>query len=148
MSGRSRRECRAIVPGSEVAASQGNELFLNGKYAEAFPLLSAGFAARENASFSHPDELGVCALALGLLRGNKGDRSGALDAFAVALDVFQGSKNRELEGTTLNNVGGVYYDLGRYDEALNIVREDSSDSIEVALIRISIAAVFPSAVTH
>ncbi len=97
---------------------QGVTLFRAGEALSALPLLEAAFASRAGVSFSHPDELGKCALALGSLRSGISDSVGALEAFEVALRVFRGSDNRGLEGSTLNNMGLVYYAQGRYGEAL------------------------------
>jgi tetratricopeptide (TPR) repeat protein/CHAT domain-containing protein len=123
-----------IVPPASAAPSpqtddpvaqcaQGVKLFEDDKDAEALPLLEAGFANRNQAIFADPNDLGTCALVLGLSRKAKGDLTGALDAYSVALAVFQSTHNRKREGTTLNNIGRVYDDQGRYAEALNYLRQ-------------------------
>src|SRR5215217_7804816 len=48
--------------------------------AAALPLLEAGFLARERATFSNPDDLVLCALALGWLYDGMGESNRALDA--------------------------------------------------------------------
>ena len=88
--------------------AEGVQLYLDGRAAEAVPLLEAGFAGRDTAEFVDPDDLGLCALVLGLLLDNTGDPARALEAYAVALERFHASGNRQLEGTTLNNIGAVY----------------------------------------
>ena len=97
---------------------EGMELFRDGQNAEALPLLEAGFAGRESATFANPDDEGKCTLALGILRDNIGNRSGALEAYQVALNIFQVSGDREGEGITLNNIGLVYQAQGQYGLAL------------------------------
>ena len=98
--------------------AEGDRLFREGKATEALPLLEAGFAGREEATFDDPNSLGICALALGLLRDGAGDWDGALEAYGVALEAFQSTGNRGFEGATLNNIGTFYYTQGRYAEAL------------------------------
>ena len=98
--------------------AEGVELFFADEADAALPLLEAGFANRDNASFFLPRDLGRCTLALGFLRHNGGDRSGALDAYSVALEMFQQSREKWLEGLTLNNIGEIYYELGQLLEAL------------------------------
>ena len=108
----------STTDGSAAQCAEGVQLFLDGKVVEAFPLLEAGFAGRESATFANLDDEGICALALGKLHHGFGNRSAALQAYQVALDIFQASGNRELEGTTLNNIGVVYDSQGKYEEAL------------------------------
>ena len=48
--------------------AEGVQLFLNERTAESVPLLEAGFAGRERATFANLDYLGQCALALVLQR--------------------------------------------------------------------------------
>jgi tetratricopeptide (TPR) repeat protein len=103
--------------------AEGVKLFNNGQKAEALPLLEAGFAGRETATFATPDDEGICALALGLLRNETGDRSGALEAYRAALDIFQTSHNRELEGVTLYHIGWVYAQQRRNEEALTMYEQ-------------------------
>jgi CHAT domain-containing protein/uncharacterized protein HemY len=103
--------------------AEGVSLFEEGKDAEALPLLEAGFAAEELATFANPDDLGHCALALGQLRNDTGNRSGALEAYAVALEVFRRSGNRQVEGSTLTNIGLVYRNQGQYAEALEAYQQ-------------------------
>jgi tetratricopeptide (TPR) repeat protein len=103
---------------SAELCEEGVAMFRNGQHAEALPLLEAGFAGREAEEFADPDDLGMCALVLGRLRDNTGDRIGALEAYEVALRQFQNSDIRELEGITVNNMGLVYYNQGHYDDAL------------------------------
>jgi CHAT domain-containing protein/tetratricopeptide (TPR) repeat protein len=104
-------------PAAQCAA--GVQLFLDGKAAEALPLLEAGFAGREEATFGDPADLGQCALDLGALRNQTGDRTSALEAYAVALRAFRNSSDRRLEGITLNDIGGVYADQKRHAKALD-----------------------------
>jgi tetratricopeptide (TPR) repeat protein len=117
------------------------QLFLDGQASEALPLLEAGFAGRERVTFASLDDLGMCALALGGLRDDIGDPDGALGAYAVALEVFQTSKNHWFEGTTLNNIGLVYGSQGHYPEALEyyqqalaILREMGDRATEGAIL--------------
>ena len=76
---------------------EGVRLFLNDQVSEAMPLLEAGFAGRDSADFTDPDDLGACALVLGILRYNNGDLDGALEAYNVALDVYRSTGNRGFE---------------------------------------------------
>ena len=96
----------------------GLQLFSEGKAIEALPQLEASFTAREHATFANPEYEGICALVLGKLRDDFGNRSGALVAYQAALDIFQASGNRKLEGTTANNIGLVYDYQGKYEQAL------------------------------
>jgi len=108
----------AVQDNPAEQCADGVQFFLAGQIAEAQPLLEAGFAGRENAKFADHDDLGICALALGLLRTQTGEYSGALDAYAVAMNIFQASNNRAFEGTTLTNIGEVYRLQSRWAEAL------------------------------
>jgi len=103
--------------------AEGEQLFLAGRATEAAPLLEAGFAERRAAKFVTPDDLGRCALVLGMVRYHAGNRADALAAYAVALDVFLASGNRVFEGNTLYNIGAVYIAQGRYTEALVTLRQ-------------------------
>jgi CHAT domain-containing protein/tetratricopeptide (TPR) repeat protein len=98
--------------------AEGVQLYLDGDYTEALPLLEAGFIGRDQATFANPDDLGTCALILGRLRDDTGNPSGALEAYAVALEIFIGSGSRGFEGMTLNNIGAVHHAQGQYTEAL------------------------------
>jgi tetratricopeptide (TPR) repeat protein len=111
---------------------EGVRLFLDNSDAEALPLLEAGFADRENADFTDPDDLGLCALALGLLRDNTGNFEGALEAYTVSLDVFQSTGNKPYEGTTLNNIGAVYDAQGYFSEALEVYQRALSIRLEIS----------------
>jgi tetratricopeptide (TPR) repeat protein len=120
--------------------TKGVELFREGKHNEALPLLEAGFEGREDTTFDDPDDLGLCALALGRIYENFGDLDDTLNAYAVALAVFQESGNREWESITLTNIGNAYYDQARYDEALEhyqqaliIAREEGNQQLEADL---------------
>jgi tetratricopeptide (TPR) repeat protein len=108
---------------SVARCAKGVQLYLEGQLAEALPLLEAGFAGRKGATFPDPDDLGSCALALGYLREGTGHPNGALEAFAVALQGFQTSGNRRLEGLTLAGIARIYHTLGRYADALETQRQ-------------------------
>jgi len=119
--------CLLIMPNTYVFAQdkdpvtlciKGITLFFDDRPNEALPYLEAGFAGLENANFPDINDMGLCAVALGLLRDGKSDWSGALEAYAVALDVFSRTGERQFEGVTLNNIGVVYQKQGRYEEAL------------------------------
>ncbi len=121
--------------------AEGVQLFREGNAAEALPLLEAGFANREQATFANLYDLEMCALALGRLRNRSGNFSGALEAFQVALDLSRSEGNRAFEGTILSNIGLVYSDQGRYAEALevyqqalSIIREISNRAEEGAIL--------------
>jgi CHAT domain-containing protein/Tfp pilus assembly protein PilF len=111
-----------VAPQSHIDASaqcaEGVRLFRAGDARAAWPLLQAGFAARAGASFAQSEDLGVCALVLGLLRGGMSDYVGALEGFEVALTVFREHGNKGLEAIALNNLGEVYRLQGRPSEAL------------------------------
>ncbi|MGB0385473.1 MAG: tetratricopeptide repeat protein, partial [Ardenticatenaceae bacterium] len=106
------------LDGPAAQCAEGYRLFQESKAAEALPLLEAGFAARESATFADPNNEGLCALTLGELRDNTGNRSGALEAYQVALDIFKASGHRKFEGATLNGIGLVYNNQGQYELAL------------------------------
>ncbi len=111
--------------------TEGIQLFFAGQAAEALPLLEAGFAAREHATFAQPDNLGSCALALGLLREGTDDLTGALEAYVVAQEIFQASHNRNSEGLALNSIGGIYRQQNRYGQALTAYEQALAASREV-----------------
>lgn len=48
--------------------AEGAQLFMDGRYAEALPLLEAGFAGREKTTCADPDDMGICAAVLGFIR--------------------------------------------------------------------------------
>lgn len=126
--------CVAELPSQKDAAAQcawGVELFLAGDVRAALPLLEAGFAGRNGASFAQPDDLGKCSLVLGALRNRRGDNSGALEAFHVALEVFRANGMRYSEGSTLNTIGKVYQEQGRNDEALKYYEQALAIAREV-----------------
>lgn len=102
---------------------EGLDLFFSGEPDAALPLLEAGFANRDNGNFNYPGDLGRCALALGFLRHNFGKRNDALEAYAVAVMIFQQSGETWFEGLALNNMGEIYYELGEYQEALTKLNE-------------------------
>ena len=108
-------------PVAQCAA--GVKLFLNGQTDKARPLLEAGFAGRDTAESVNQDDLGLCALALGLLRDGAGNSLDALSAYAIALEAFRASGNRSFEDTTLNNIGFVYSNQGRYAAALEAYQQ-------------------------
>jgi CHAT domain-containing protein/Tfp pilus assembly protein PilF len=72
----------------------------------------------EEAKSSDPEDLGHCAMALGNLRYSAGNLRGALEAYQLALQVFQVSQNRKLEGGALVSLGNVYYQQGQYRKAI------------------------------
>ena len=102
---------------------RGVDLFLEGNQTEAYPLLEAGFNGRAAATFTDPNDLGICGAALGLLRDNRGDREGALEAYTVSLEIFRQTGEHSLEGITLNNIASVYHARGNYETALFIFKE-------------------------
>ena len=60
--------------------ARGVELFFEDNQTEAYPLLEAGFNGRATATFTDPNDLGICALALGILRNNSDDKEASLVA--------------------------------------------------------------------
>lgn len=106
-----------------VQCAEGVRLFEAGQKAEALPLLEAGFAGRAQAAFAGLDDLGRCAMDLGWLRNAAGNRDGALDVYAVALDTFRQSGNRQLEGVVLNDTGLIYYVKGQPDQAVKSLQQ-------------------------
>lgn len=116
----------ALLPGVTAAqddpASQcarGVRLFQAWRLAEARQPLEAGYAGRDRGNFKTIDELGYCALALGLIRSSGGDYAGALEAYDVALSSFRTAGNQSYEGTILYRIGQVYENLGEYRQALD-----------------------------
>jgi CHAT domain-containing protein/Tfp pilus assembly protein PilF len=103
--------------------AEGVRLFRESKAREALPLLEAGFARREAARFEPPDQLGLCALALGLLLNGTGNQKDALEAYIIALAIFTQSDNRAFKGTALTNIGAIYKYQGRYAEALEALQQ-------------------------
>jgi CHAT domain-containing protein/predicted negative regulator of RcsB-dependent stress response len=99
--------------------AEGVELAIDGQHAEALPLLEAGFAGREEGNFVDPDDLGVCAVFLGILLYNTGDPFRARQAYDIAYAQFQESGNDDGKGWTLVGIGQVYANQGRYDAALD-----------------------------
>lgn len=117
------RDSREAQDDPVAQCAQGVQLFLDGRAMEANPLLEAGFAARDAAEFANPDDLGMCALVLGLVRDSIGNSAGALSAYTVALEVFRASGDRSLEDTALNNIGFIYSNQGRYPEAMEAYQQ-------------------------
>ena len=101
---------------SRTVRSRSGAVF-DGREAEARPLLEAGFAGRDKATFAAPNDLGLCALVLGLLRIAQATPRG-FGGLCRCAGVFRTNGNRQFEGTTLNNIGAVYDRQGRYAEAL------------------------------
>lgn len=98
---------------------QGVQLSRERRASEALPLLEAGFAGRNQATFTGSDDMALCALALGRLRKDQGDAVGALAAYSVALESSRSSSNRSLQAVVLNNTGVVYQQQRRFGEALD-----------------------------
>lgn len=109
-------------PEGEPAAqcAEGERLYLDGQGTKALPLLEAGFAERENATFTDPDDLGRCALALGILRA---DPEASLEAYAVAVEIFRSSGNQKFEAIVLTNIGNLYIEHGLYADALDSLQQ-------------------------
>lgn len=103
--------------------AEGLRRFDEGKSSEALPLLEAGFAGRERATFPHPDDLGDCALILGRLRNEYGQYGSALEAYSVALAIFRQSNNQLREGSALSQTGMVYAHQGQYTAALDTLQQ-------------------------
>ncbi|MGB0383827.1 MAG: tetratricopeptide repeat protein [Ardenticatenaceae bacterium] len=108
----------SALDGPSAQCAEGAQLARDGKPREALPQLEVAFANREATTFTDPDILAYCAAVLGQLRYGFGNLSGALEAYQVALNNFQASGSRELEGITLNNIGTVYENQGKYEKAL------------------------------
>jgi CHAT domain-containing protein len=87
------------------------------KFAEALPLLEDGFAARAQATFAKPEDLGVCGFALGQARRFAGDQEGALVAFEAALEAFRKGSNQGYLPPALSAIGEANYELRRFAEA-------------------------------
>ena len=102
------------------SCAKGIQLFDEGKNTEALPLLESGFTNRKKAIFAQPENMGRCALALGLLHHKIGDHSRALDPLTVALELFHFLDNRELESQILTYIGLSHHGQGRYMEALEV----------------------------
>jgi tetratricopeptide (TPR) repeat protein len=60
---------------------------------------------------------------VGVQQLNKGQFQEALAIFEQALAIFREIRNRQGEGTTLNNIGAVYNSLGQYPQAWSIVNK-------------------------
>lgn len=128
--------------------AKGVQLFQNDQPSEALSLLEAGFGSWAEAIFADPDDLGQCALTLGLLRHNTGNSPGALDALFVALGAFGNSGNQLFEGTTWNHIGMVHLNQGHlakaleaYQQALLIFREVDDQASEETILN-NIAEVY------
>jgi len=94
------------------------ELFMKRKYLEALPLLREGFNGREKANFANSEDLGYCALVLGVLSQSNGNLKEALEAFQVALPIFRASQTHELEGFILTSISEIYYFQGKFTQAM------------------------------
>lgn len=112
---------------SEVApvnqCKKGTKLFLENKVTEALPWLEAGFGSWNSSAIKDRNTMLMCSTVLGLIRNSIGQRTGALEAFAVKLEVSQSSGYRAFEGATQKNISEVYQAQGRYAEALKVSLE-------------------------
>jgi CHAT domain-containing protein/Tfp pilus assembly protein PilF len=99
--------------------AQGWDLYRAGQYQEAFPLLEAGYANKDKVTFANPEDLGRCAMALGIIYQTFSQPNKALGAEMVALEIFETNEIPRGKATTLGEMGRAYYDLGQYDNALD-----------------------------
>jgi len=111
--------------------SEGFELFIDHKNKEALPLLEAGFNGRDKANFANLEDLGYCALALGVLNRSIGNIDRALEAYQVALRIFQTTQNRVVVGVILGNHGEIFSHQGKYAQALDYYQQALAISQEV-----------------
>jgi CHAT domain-containing protein/tetratricopeptide (TPR) repeat protein len=99
--------------------AEGWRLYLAGQYQEALPFLEAGYGNRDQATFSNPEDLGRCAMALGILYQTFGQPAQALEVETVALKIFENNHIPKGQATTLGEMGRAYYNLSQYDKALD-----------------------------
>jgi len=102
----------------ENDCSNGVSLFLDDRYDEALPLLVSGYSQRDT-TFTDPDTLGQCALALGIITADNDQFQQAMAAFQVALEIFQDTDNQEFLSHTYNNIGIAYDYAGEDEEAIS-----------------------------
>ena len=102
---------------------QGLEFVQQGDLSKAFPLLRAGFEARESGTFEDANLLGMCAFALGAIYYNRDDLINAQVPFHVALDAFHSTGERRDEGYVALALGRVHQDRGEYDQALTYYQQ-------------------------
>jgi tetratricopeptide (TPR) repeat protein len=103
---------------SVAQCAEGIQRIQEGRTSEALTLLEAGFAARHQATFAKADDLGKCAIALGVLQNAQGNYDRALEAYTVALEVFRQSANKSSEGAALLGLGKLHRSRNLYGEAL------------------------------
>ena len=115
-------------PVAQCAA--GVKLLLDGETDNARPLLEAGFAGRDTAEFVTPDDLGLCALVLGVVRHNTVTLAGPLRCICHCPRDLPSRGQSAGRGRALNNIGEVHTGQGRYagganglQQALTIRRE-------------------------
>ena len=107
--------------------AEGRRYYELKQYEKALPLLEAGFANGDKTTFANPEDLGFCALALGIVYELFGATDKALATEFVALKIFVESGNQNGEATTLKEIGEAYLTQGKYAEAL----EYFQDALEI-----------------
>lgn len=112
------------------ACTEGVELSIEGDYMNALPLLSSGYASGNVDDFSTPNEYGICALAYGEILFEKRELELALEANQKALEIFQVTQTKGIQGKVYYNLGNIYslqhqntQARVHYEAALTIVRE-------------------------
>jgi CHAT domain-containing protein/Tfp pilus assembly protein PilF len=127
---------------------KGRELFEDGRYSEALIFLEEGFVNRNEYEHFDENELGMCALALGILWQNEMEYDNAIMAFTVASDQFEKISELYYFGVSQYYIGATYYQLQEYQFALlhfqtslDIVREIGDVHSESLLLN-NIAAVY------
>lgn len=98
--------------------ARGVELSFDGNPVAALPLLEAGFAERGKGPFRDSNDLGYCALALGILLSQTSNQDTALEALAAAKRLFSQTGERQLEGLAIHSIGNVYIEQRQYETAL------------------------------
>ncbi len=111
--------------------AEGVLLFINGDWEAALPLLEAGFENKEKGNYDTLEDLGYCAIVLGIISTNLGKYHNALDAYFVALDAFEISNSIEFLGLTLSNIGAVYDFLGDSSQALDYYQKGLEIQIDI-----------------
>jgi CHAT domain-containing protein len=106
--------------------AEGVQLFQSNQWREALPKLELGFTNRYDAEFPDYNDLGLCAVALGVLRNETGDQNGAIQALEIGMEVFESTDNLLYEAVSRKLLGQIYMIQGRYDEAQVMFEEELS----------------------
>jgi CHAT domain-containing protein/tetratricopeptide (TPR) repeat protein len=118
--------------------AEGVRLVNQGQPAEALPLLAAGFAGREHATFDNPADLMNCAMSLGTQLLRSADPLDAMEPLGVALELARDLGDIEARVVALYGIAGAYSSRFRYAEsdtyyqqALDLARAEARPDLEL-----------------